>query len=174
MHKWLIGEKVAENLRSVSIGELVVSNSPDDILIAYGLGSCVAVCVYDPVARVSGMIHSLLPTMPQGELLNGTPAKYVDQGIPLLVNQVISLGAQRSRLLVHLCGGAQMLTAPGFNRALNIGERNVIAAQAGLQAAGLRIRGQATGGNSGRTVKLHVVNGQITVKTLGQGEKPLN
>lgn len=165
---------MAENLRSVSIGEMVVSNSPDDILIAYGLGSCVAVCLYDPVAKVSGMIHSLLPAMPQGEKLNGTPAKYVDQGIPLLLNQVISLGAQRNRLSVHLCGGAQMLTAPGFNQTLNIGERNVAAAQAGLQAAGLRIKAQATGGNSGRTVKLYVVNGQITVKTLGKGEQPLN
>lgn len=165
---------MAENLRSVSIGEMVISNSPDDILIAYGLGSCVAVCLYDPVARISGMIHSLLPTMPQGEKLNGTPAKYVDQGIPLLINQVISLGAQRSRLTVHLCGGAQMLTAPGFNQTLNIGERNVTAAHAGLQAAGLRIRAQSTGGNSGRTVKLYVVNGQITVKTLGKGEQSLN
>lgn len=165
---------MAENLRSVSIGELVVSNSPDDILIAYGLGSCVAVCLYDPIAQVSGMLHALLPSMPAGEKLNGAPAKYVDQGIPLLLNRVIALGAQRSRLSVHLCGGAQMLSAPGFNQSLNIGERNVTAAQAGLQAAGLRIRAQATGGNNGRTVKLYVINGQITVKTLGQGEKPLN
>jgi chemotaxis receptor (MCP) glutamine deamidase CheD len=66
-----------------------------------------------------------------------------------------------------------MLTSPGFKQVLNIGERNIAAAKEGLQAAGLQIKGEAVGGNSGRTVKLYVVNGLITVKTLGQGETVL-
>jgi chemotaxis protein CheD len=160
----------SENIKPVSIGEMIVSKTPEDILVAYGLGSCVAVCLHDPVARVSGMLHALLPTMPKGDKTNGLPAKFVDQGIPLLLNAATALGAQRSRLLVHVCGGAQMLTAPGFNNTLNIGERNVAAASASLQAAGFSIKAQATGGHSGRTVKLYVASGQITVKTLGQGE----
>lgn len=139
-------------------------------MVAYGLGSCVAVCLYDPVTKVSGMLHALLPTMPDNERVNGLPGKFVDQGVPLLLKAITASGAQQSRLVVHLCGGAQILNAPGFSKTLNIGERNIAAASAGLQAAGLRIKAQATGGNNGRTVKLYTVNGQITVKTLGQGE----
>ncbi len=162
------------NVRSVSIGEMVISNSSDDVLVAYGLGSCVAVCLYDPVKKVSGMLHALLPSMPQNEKVNGMPAKFVDQGIPILLNEVMALGAQKSRLTVHICGGAHMLLSPGFKQALNIGERNVVAAKEGLQAAGLQIKAEAVGGNSGRTVKLYVASGLITVKTLGQGETVLS
>lgn len=162
------------NVRSVSIGEMVISNSLDDVLVAYGLGSCVAVCLYDPVKKVSGMLHALLPNMPMGEKLNGMPAKFVDQGIPMLLNEVMALGAQKPRLTVHICGGAHMLNSPGFKQALNIGERNVVAAKEGLYAAGLKIKAEAVGGNSGRTVKLYVASGLITVKTLGQGETILS
>jgi chemotaxis protein CheD len=116
------------------------------------------------------MLHALLPTMPRGDKTNGLPAKFVDQGVPQLLKAVTVLGAQRFRLVVHVCGGAQMLTAPGFNNTLNIGERNVAAASASLQAAGFSIKAKATGGHNGRTVKLYVANGQITVKTLGQGK----
>lgn len=162
------------NVRSVSIGEMVISNSPDDVLVAYGLGSCVAVCLYDPVKKVSGMLHALLPSMPKNEKVNGMPTKFVDQGIPMLLDEVMALGAQKSRLTVHICGGAHMLLSPGFKQALNIGERNVVAAKEGLQAAGLQIKAESVGGNSGRTVKLYVVSGLITVKTLGQGETVLS
>lgn len=165
-----IGGKVSDNLRSVSIGEMVISKASDDILVAYGLGSCVAVCLHDPVTQISGMLHALLPTMPKGEKVNGMPAKFVDQGIPLLLSTVLAEGAQPSRLAVHLCGGAQMISAPGFKNMLNIGERNVAAALAGLQAVRLRIKAQATGGTNGRTVRLYVATGQVTVKSLGQGE----
>lgn len=164
---------MTENIRSVSIGELVVSKSPDDVLVAYGLGSCVAVCLYDPVSNVAGMLHALLPDSAGKSSDNNAPAKFVDQGVPLLLDQVKEIGAIRSRLVVMLCGGAQMLTAPGFTNTLNIGERNVKAAQELLQASGFRIKAQDTGGNSGRTVKLYVATGQITVRSLGQKERVL-
>ena len=164
---------MAENLRTVSIGELIVSSAPEDVLIAYGLGSCVAVCVYDPVARVGGMLHALLPSASAANQADGTPAKYVDQGVPLLVDSILQHGAQRRRLVVRLAGGAQVLTIPGMDGALDIGKRNVRAAEETLQALGLRIHAQATGGNAGRTVKLYVANGQVTVKSLGQPEQLL-
>ena len=79
------GESVAENLLTVSIGELAVSRAADDVLVAYGLGSCVAVCLYDPVARVAGMLHALLPNVPDGNRANGNASKFADQGVPLLL-----------------------------------------------------------------------------------------
>lgn len=164
---------MSKNVRTVSIGEMIVSDISNDMLVAYGLGSCVAVCLYDPLVQVGGMLHALLPTTPNGSGANSPPAKFVDQGVPLLINSMVSLGARRTRLTVQLCGGAQMLTAPGFKDSLNIGKRNVLAAETALQVAGLRIQAQAIGGNIGRTVKLYISNGQVTVKTLGQGEKTL-
>ncbi|RMF02187.1 MAG: chemotaxis protein CheD [Chloroflexi bacterium] len=163
-----------DNVLSVSIGELVVSNNQDDVLVAYGLGSCVAVCMYDPTAKVAGMIHSLLPKSAKNNGFEKQTAKFVDQGVPLLVDSILKAGAQRQRLNVYLAGGAQMLSAPGFSNSLNIGARNISTAEEILRATGFRILAQSTGGNSGRTVKLFVGSGKITVKTLGQGEVTLS
>ncbi len=190
---------MAENLRAVSIGEMIVSDTPDEVLVAYGLGSCVAVCLYDPTIQVGGMLHALLPNAPAppppcppnfggskggggaagqggggaGGRTDGNLTKFVDPGVPLLIDSILQLGASRSQLIAHLCGGAQMLSAPGFNNSLNIGERNVLAAESALRVAGLRIQGRATGGRTGRTVRLYIASGQVTVKSMGQGEQPL-
>jgi chemotaxis protein CheD len=129
--------------------------------------------MYDSVARVGGMIHALLPKASDGGSADVPTAKFVDQGVPLLIKTVLNSGAQRSRLVAHLCGGAQMLTAPGFSNSLNIGERNAKTAEEALRAAGFRIKGQSTGGTAGRTVRLYIDSGKITVKTLGKGEKIL-
>lgn len=163
-----------DNVLSVSIGELVVSNNQDDVLVAYGLGSCVAVCMYDPAAKVAGMTHSLLPRAGQNNGSEKQIAKFVDQAVPRLVELILKTGAQRRRLHVFLVGGAQMLSAPGFSNSLNIGERNIRTAEEILNAAGLKILAQSTGGNSGRTVKLFVSSGEVTAKTLGKGEITLN
>ncbi|MEW5961130.1 MAG: chemotaxis protein CheD [Chloroflexota bacterium] len=165
---------MADNIKAVSIGEMVVSNDKNDVLIAYGLGSCVAVCLYDPTAGIGGMLHALLPIAPNGNINENTPAKFVDQGVDLLIDSLLKRGANRTRLVAQFCGGAQMLAMPGVNNSLNIGQRNVQQVEASLQAAGLRIRAQDTGGHAGRTVKFYLVNGQVTVKTLGQGERILS
>lgn len=164
-----------ENLRAVSIGEMIATDNLDDVLVAYGLGSCVAVCIYDPVKKVGGMIHSLLPAANGQNGIEATnPAKYVDQGVPRLLDSVLALGAQPNRLVVRIAGGAQMLAAPGLSDSLNIGQRNALAAEAALRNLGLRVRNQDTGGKAGRTVKLYVTDGQVTVKKMGQGEQPLS
>ena len=173
------GRAMSDNTRSVSIGEIVVSDTSDDILVAYGLGSCVAVCLYDPVAGVGGMLHALLPTVPSSSISNeprpqDRHAKFVDQGIPMLLETIHKAGARCSRLVVKLAGGANVLSASGLNGALNIGERNVQAAESVLQRSGLHIRATATGGQIGRTVKLRVTDGRVTVRSIGQKERPLD
>lgn len=165
---------MTKNICIVPISEMVTSDNPDDVLVAYGLGSCVAVCLYDPVARVGGMLHALLPTNHNGRRVMGKPTKYVDQGTPLLVDALLKLNARRTRLIAYLCGGARMLSTPGFYDSLNIGERNELAAEAALQAMGLRIRGRATGGRNGRTVRFYIATGQVTLRTMAHGEQDLN
>jgi len=167
------------NSRVVRIGEFVVSNDPNDVLVAYGLGSCVVVCLYDPMANVGGMLHALLPTAQNENQLAVNPAKFVDQGVPLLLDAVLKQGARRIWLKSSLCGGAQLFNnhlmhnKPGDNGHLNIGQRNVLAAHEALKAAGIRLHAQATGGSAGRTVRLYLADGRTTVKTLGKGEEIL-
>ena len=166
------GIAAASKVQAVQIGEMAASDSPTDVLVAYGLGSCVAVCLYDPVAQVGGMLHALLPTIPNGQP-PGNPAKFVDQGVPLLLESLLELGARRTRLIAKLCGGAQMVGSES-NRALNIGRLNVLAVEAALEAVQLKIRAQSTGGHCGRTVKFYLADGTVTVRTLQQGEQVLS
>lgn len=164
---------MTQNIRAILIGEMAVSNDPTDVLVVYGLGSCVVTCLYDPVARIGGLLHSLLPTASGNHKAIGCPTKFVDQGIPCLLNELLAKGAQRRRLRTYLCGGARMVIAPGFDDSLNIGQRNVLAAQLAIKNSGLSIRDKAVGGQTGRTVKLYIATGQVTVRSLGEKEKPL-
>lgn len=166
------GAIVAENVRAVSIGEMIVSDAPDDVLVAYGLGSCVAICLYDPVIRVGAMLHALLPAV-HNRADGSNPAKFVEQGVPLMIKSILKFGTMPSQLIVGVCGGSQMLSAPGFSDSLDIGKRNVLATEIALQTAGLQIHAQDTGGHAGRTVRFYITDGQVVVKTLGQGERIL-
>ena len=155
---------------AVGLGEIKISRLPTDILVAYGLGSCVGVGMFDPFAKVAGLLHAVLP-----EHLNHTEnsAKYVDTGVAELVAGMEKNGALRSRLMVRIAGGAHMLNAPGFKQALNIGERNTTAALAILAAMNFRIAAQDCGGNLGRTVRLYVATGRMTVRAMGNPERDL-
>jgi chemotaxis protein CheD len=152
---------------------MYVSNDPDDLLVVYGLGSCIAVCLYDPSAKIGGVLHALLPTSTENHTLTSSPSKFVNQGVPLLIDSMIALGAKPSRLTAKLCGGARMVITPGFDDALNIGERNIQAAKEALKAAGLKIQAQDTGGQTGRTIKFSIATGQVTIRSLGKKEQIL-
>jgi chemotaxis protein CheD len=157
-----------DNTLAVGLGEIKVSRQPEDVLVAYGLGSCVGIGAYDPVARVAGLLHAVLP-----ERTNGADAlspKFVDSGIPALLKELERMGAIRRRLIIRIAGGANMLLAPGFKQSFNIGDRNVAATRVTLANLGLPIRGEAVGGQTGRTVRLLVGSGRMTVKVLGTGE----
>lgn len=164
---------MADNVRSVSIGQIVVSKSAADVLVAYGLGSCVAVSFYDPQVKVAGMLHALLPIASGKGRAPDNPTKFVEPGVTILLDEVKKMGASPHRLVVRICGGAQMLTAPGFSNTLNIGERNVAMAREVLKRLGFTIKAADTGGNAGRTAKLYVASGEMTIRTMGQKERPL-
>ncbi len=161
---------MAVNTISAGLGELVVSKKVTDVLVAYGLGSCVGVTVYDPVAKVGAMLHAMLPLHRNGD---ANRTKFVDTGIATMLEQVERLGAKRSRLICRMAGGAQMLTAPGFNNVFNIGDQNAEQARKALKKERVRLRAEETGGHAGRTVKLHIANGRVTMRTMGQEEKDL-
>ena len=156
-----------ENL-SVGLGEIKISRNPDQVLVAFGLGSCLGVGMYDPVTRVGGLLHAVLPERTNGA--ERSSAKYVDSGITTLLDKMLEAGADRNRLIVKVAGGANILTAAGF-KSLNIGDRNVTAAQATFSALNLKVNANDVGGNIGRTVRMYVANGRMTVRMIGSPEK---
>ncbi len=162
---------MAEQALPVGLGEIKISGTPGDVLVAYGLGSCVGVGMYDPVAHVAGLLHAVLP-----QSLNGTesvPGKFVTTGVPKLIEEMEKAGAVRSRLQVRIAGGANMLSAPGAKQAFNIGERNVAQTRVMLDSLRMRLLAEDVGGSVGRTVRLFAADGRMTVKALGSQEKAL-
>lgn len=151
----------------LSLGEWAVSNDPSDLLVCLGLGSCVALCLYDPLRSIGGMAHMVLPdSTATGAKSSG--AKFVDVAVSLLLGEMEAKGAGRARLRAYLVGGALMLQGAAFKSTANIGERNAEAARAALKSAGVLVRGEELGGSSGRTVRLEVSTGRLTVASAGQ------
>jgi chemotaxis protein CheD len=158
-----------EKIITVGLGEYAVSQDPQEILVAYGLGSCVGIGMYDQHAHLAGLLHALLPIHPIGS--SDQHSRYVDTGIKLLIDELMKKGADRYRLVVRMAGGANMLVAPGFTGSFNIGTRNVEAAYTTLGSLKMPLSGQEVGGTSGRTVKFYVKDGRMTIRSIGNQER---
>lgn len=159
---------------NVGLGEHAISSSAEDVLVAYGLGSCLGISMIDPVLRISGLLHAVLPEPANGNnRLDANPHKYVDSGIEALLNGLIKEGASRNKLIIRLAGGANMLLAANMTHSFDIGTRNIVSARATLQRLKLSIAAEAVGGHSGRTVRVYVGNSRVTVKVIGDTEKEL-
>jgi len=155
---------------NVGLGEQVISKQPDDVLVAYGLGSCLGIGMFDPVARVAGLLHAVLPESNNGD---GSSSKYVTSGIHNLIDGMVKAGANPSRLVVRMAGGANMLVSASLSQVFEIGSRNIAAAHKTFQQMNIKLAGIEVGGNVGRTVKLYVVTGKMTVRMVGGIEHDL-
>lgn len=157
---------------SLGLGEMAVTRSSDDVLAAYGLGSCLGICMIDPVTKVAGLLHAVLP-----EALNisesenpSNSSKYVDRGIEGLLAAMVKEGANRSRIVVRMVGGANMLTAPGLISTFDIGTRNIEKARVTFQRLNIKITAEEVGGHTGRTVHIYVADSRVTVRVIGEKE----
>jgi chemotaxis protein CheD len=140
----------------------------DDVLITVGLGSCVAILLHDPAAKVAGLAHVLLPS-PALSRKDSNPAKFPQTAVPKLLELMAARGARPRRMTARLAGGASMfagLAAPGT---IQMGERNVVACRLTLHQAGLPLVGEATGGDYGRTVRLWAADGRVEISTVAHG-----
>jgi chemotaxis protein CheD len=149
----------------VGIGEFAVSDRPSDVIVTHALGSCIAVCVFDPERQVAGMLHFLLPESrinPQRALEQ--PAAFADTGIPLLFQAAYKLGAEKTRCRVSLIGGAEVAAHHTAGPCVfNIGRRNQLAAKNTLWRNGVLIDREDTGGKTIRTVHLWVADGRLQI-----------
>jgi chemotaxis protein CheD len=151
----------------VGIGEFAVADRPEDVIITHALGSCVAVCVWEPSLKVGGLLHYLLPeSRINPERAAQQPAVFADVGIPLLFKKLAERGVNPRRAQVKLAGGAEIAQLQG-NGALNVGRRNALAAKEILWRLGVLVRVEALGGNAARTVWLRNADGVLTISSGG-------
>ena len=155
----------------VGMADLKACKCPDS-LTTLGLGSCVGVALYDPVTKVSGLLHCMFPDSTQFRN-NTNVAKFADTGIDELIKQMKSLGANDSRLVAKIAGGAQMFANRTNSEALRVGERNVIAVKQKLKSLNIRILSQDCGENFGRTVEFYSETGDYVIKAVGKPQKAI-
>ncbi|MEW6172052.1 MAG: chemotaxis protein CheD [Bacillota bacterium] len=155
----------------VGIADYKVGKEPV-VLTTLGLGSCVGVALYDPLNKIGGLLHVMLPRMDEyGK--EGKPAKFADLGIPVLLKEVLKLGADRRLIQAKIAGGAQMFRGADNRFQLNIGERNVDVVRETLKKLGIRIIAEDVGGNKGRTMSLDTITGVVKLKMLGAQVKEI-
>lgn len=150
----------------LGLADLAVSRDPISILATYSLGSCLGVAVYDPVARVGGLLHAMLPDSSLDPAKAAAqPGMFVNSGMDALLSAMVKNGGQEPRLQVYVAGGAQIMDDRGF---FNIGARNCAALTQYLSERQLRVQGQQVGGYVNRTLRLFIATGRVSLKVSGQ------
>lgn len=151
----------------VKVADLAVGRD-EDVLVTVGLGSCVAIMLYDPETRVGGLAHVLLPSRALTRHVD-RPAKFPDAAVPTLLDRMTELGASQRRIVARLAGGASMFAALAPPGTIQMGERNLVAARQVLSAHHIPLTGEAVGGDFGRTVRMQCATGRIEVSTVAHG-----
>jgi chemotaxis protein CheD len=146
----------------VGVGDCVVSNEPETILVTHALGSCIAVMVHDPLVCVAGLLHFMLPESGIDRAkADRSPFMFADTGLALLFLRVSALGAEKRRLIVTVAGGAQMIDPQGT---FNVGKRNYMAMRKILWKAGILVHAEEVGGVVSRTLTLEVATGKVLMR----------
>lgn len=158
------------SLVTIGMGDLRVSDDPEDVLVTYALGSCIAVLVSDPRRRVAGMIHYMLPQSNiSTERAAGNPAMFADTGVPLLFQEMYRRSCVKAELIVKVAGGANVSDP---NEVFAIGKRNYVVLRKMFWKTGVPIAAQDVGGTASRTARLHVGTGRVIIRADG-GERDL-
>ncbi|MCW5978970.1 MAG: chemotaxis protein CheD [Bryobacteraceae bacterium] len=156
----------------VGIADCRLSAEPDTNLVTYALGSCVAVAIHDPVARVGGLLHFMLPESSIDiQKAAKNPYMFADTGIPLLFRRSYEMGAEKRRLIVRAAGGAQVMDSEGV---FNIGKRNCLALRKILWRAGVMLHAETTGGQSSRSLRLEIGTGKLYCREAGLAEREMD
>lgn len=159
------------NVIKVGMADLQVAKAPDS-LITLGLGSCIGLTLYDPVTKIGGMVHYMLPDSTQ--LKNNTNiAKFGDTGIRELYNRMIKQGAAPRRMVAKIAGGAKMFEVSGLSNVGHVGERNALQAKKMLKQLNIPLVAEDTGLNYGRTVTLDCETGEFFIKAVGKSNKTI-
>lgn len=154
----------------VKVADYAVAKG-EGVISTIGLGSCVAITIYDRQARVGGMAHVLLPSEGLSRDKDNR-AKFPGTAVPLLLEEMKKLGA-RGPYTAKIAGGSSMFGALIPAGGINMGERNVLSARQALAEAGVPLAAQDVGGDYGRSVYFHVNDGRMLIRSLKSGDRAL-
>ena len=153
----------------VAMAEIKCAREFDDLLVAQGIGACVAVCAYDFEARVAAMAHVVLPDSRDDV---SAPEKYADTAIPLLLQRMADVGASPDRIRTAVAGGAHLSGFHGSGIRLETGLRTSEAVKVALERVDLPVVAADLGGTAGRIVQFSA-DGRVCVKAAGRREREL-
>ncbi len=151
---------------SVNIAQMKISKPPD-VLVAMGLGSCIGVALYDPLLKIGGMLHVLLPSA-DGMDKDAKRTKFANPGIYDFVEAMVKAGACKANLVAKLAGGASLL-----NNSAQVGQRNAEECLKLLDELRIKVEAKDVGGANGRTVYFDIATGAMTISTLAKGKKTI-
>jgi chemotaxis protein CheD len=136
-----------------------------DILATYSLGSCIGVCLYDPVVHVGGLLHYQLPSsMMDAKRAEQNPMMFADTGMNILMRKMLALEANKKRMQIKIAGGASMDSGP---KGFDIGKRNHLAIKKILWQSSMFLDAEDIGGSSARNLYMNIANGTVTVRSNG-------
>lgn len=151
---------------TVDMADFRVSADPTVTLVTYALGSCIAVIVHDPIRRIGGMIHYMLPTSTSSpDKARAKPAMFADTGIPLLFETMYAHGSTKKDLVVKVAGGSKLYDDKGT---FDIGKRNYTMLRKMFWRVGVVIAAEDVGGSKSRTVRLDVGTGAVSVRSAAE------
>ena len=159
-----LGEEM--HTTSVGGGEFRVTLDKDEVLLAKGLDAGIGVAIFDPVARVGGLLHFQLPeSRTNPNQARSQPALFADTGVPLLLHKAIESGAQKERMIVRVAGGAQGGPEPGAQR---IAKGNYLAMRKIFWKTGVLVQEEDVGGTAQRTLALEIGTGCMVIHHVAE------
>lgn len=156
-----------DNKLVVGIADMKLAQN-SGTLVTYALGSCIGICLYDPLVKLAALIHIMLPL--NMEAGRKTPMKYADTGIKETLRQMEAKGASRTRITAKIAGGARMFEVQGGGSLGNIGQRNIEGVHMTLRREGIRLTAEDTGGSVARTVFFDAATGKGSIRSYGKPE----
>ena len=155
----------------IGVADMKVSNDSEVVLATYSLGSCIGLAIYDPIEKIGGLLHYMLPESSLDRVkAKNNPYMFGDTGIPLLFKEAYKFGAKKHRIKTIVLGGSQILDQKGL---FNIGQRNFTILRKMFWKNNVMIDFQDVGGNVNRTLRLEIENGQAWLKTSGSEFKKI-
>ncbi len=152
----------------VLVGDMKVGRS-DDILVTHALGSCLGLMIYDPDAKVGGLLHAMLPLSKiNPQKADANPFMFVDTGVPRLFKSVYELGGKKNRMIVKAAGCGRPLSN---NEMFKIGERNYIVLKKILWKNNVLLESEDIGGMASRTVHFELSSGRVIISSNNQKQE---
>lgn len=158
---------MANDKITVGIADMKMAKG-EGMIITYALGSCIGICLYDPLIRLGAMVHVMLPINMETGRTN--TMKYADTGIRETIKQMEAMGGNRSRITAKIAGGAKIFEISGNSSLGHIGQRNIESVHLTLKREGIRLIKEDVGGSVARTLLFDVSNGMGCIRSYGKPE----